>query len=123
MLDHSNELSLRDCRLLKIGRHFRIGERTKVVIGRNEADNDLLEKAMQPGETAITWHDGNTPVGVVTGLQEPECLDLAARILMRYTKAEPGATCRVRIRCNGSERIATIINDMNDTAAGRYLLA
>ena len=33
---HSDTLEMRDFRLLKIGRHFRIGPHTKVIIGRNE---------------------------------------------------------------------------------------
>ncbi|HEY4743280.1 MAG TPA: hypothetical protein VIH45_01365 [Desulfuromonadaceae bacterium] len=123
VFDHADELNQRDFRLLKIGRHFRIGERTKVIIGRNEADNNLLETAMQPGEAALTWLDGNTPVGVVTGRQDAECLDLASRILLRYTKAEPGAACRVKVRTDGAERIVTLPNDMGENAVERYLVA
>jgi len=123
MFDHADQLNLRDCRLLKIGRHFRIGKGTKVIIGRNEADNNLLEAAMQPGETAITWLDGNTPVGVVIGLQDPGSLDLATRILLRYTRAEPGAVCRVKSRCNGVEEILNVSNNMDETAVGNYIVA
>ncbi len=123
MFDHADELSLRDCRLLKIGRHFRIGERTKVIIGRNEADNHLLEAARQPDETAITWLDGNTPVGIITGSQDDACLDLAMRILLRYTKAEPAAPCRIKVRSNKGEQAVTVINDLNDEASGRFLVA
>ena len=36
IFDHSDELNLRDFRLLKIGRHFRIGAKTKLIIGRDE---------------------------------------------------------------------------------------
>ncbi|MBI2355027.1 MAG: hypothetical protein HYV06_08365 [Deltaproteobacteria bacterium] len=123
VFDHTDELNQRDFRLLKIGRHFRIGPATKVIVGRNEADNNLLEAAMQPGETAITWLDGNTPVGVVTGQQEPAYLDLATRILLRYTKAEPAAVCRITSRCNGDERIISVANDMDEAAVGKYLVA
>lgn len=123
MFDHADELNLRDCRLLKIGRHFRIGARTKVIIGRNEADNNLLENARQPEEPAITWLDGNSPVGIVCGKQDAPLLELASRIMLRYTKAEPGAACRVKSRCNDAEEIITVTNDMNETAVGNYLVA
>lgn len=123
VFDHSDELNQRDFRLLKIGRHFRVAERTKVIIGRNEADNNLLEAALQAGETAVTWLDGNTPLGVVTGQQDQAHIDLAARILLRYTKAEPAAECRIRVRCDGTERIVSIPNDMNEAAVERYLVA
>jgi tRNA-uridine 2-sulfurtransferase len=122
VFDHTDELNLRDFRLLKIGRHFRIGERTKVIIGRSEADNNLLEAAMQPGETAFTWLDGNTPLGVITGNQDPEHFDLASRILLRYTKAEPSAPCRIKVRGNEGEQIVSVVNDMNDTAVERFMV-
>ena len=48
VFDHSDQLNLRDFQMLKLGRHFRIGRRTKVVMGRNEAENELLERAIQP---------------------------------------------------------------------------
>ena len=123
VFDHSDELNLRDFRLLKLGRHLRIGERTKVIIGRDESDNDLLEAARQEGEAAITWLDGNTPVGVITGRQEQELIELAARILLRYTKAEKGATCRISVRQNGSEQLLSVTNDQTHEDVERYLVA
>jgi tRNA U34 2-thiouridine synthase MnmA/TrmU len=123
VFEHSAELNLRDFLLLKIGRHFRIGERSKVIIGRNESDNDLLEAARQPEEAAFTWLDGNTPVGVVIGAQSDEVFDIAVRILLRYTKAEQGASCRIEQRINGSEKVITVIHDLNETAVESYLVA
>lgn len=123
VLDHSDELQLRDCRLLKIGRHFRIGERTKVIVGRNEADNAMLENVLATTETAITWMDGNTPLGIITGAQGLETTRLAAGILLRYTKAEPAVPCRIKVRCNGNEEIITVGNGMNEAAVTPYLIA
>lgn len=123
IFDHSDDLNLRDFRMLKMGRHFRIGERTKVIIGRDENDNRLLESAIQPGETAITWLDGNTPMGAIMGIQDEKCLDLAARILLRYTKAEPGSACRINVRCDGSEQILTIPHSMSDADVTAYLIS
>jgi tRNA-specific 2-thiouridylase len=123
VFDHCDELNLRDFRLLKIGRHLRIGERTKVIIGRDERDNDLLEAARQEGEAAITWLDGNTPVGVITGRQDLESLELASRILLRYTKAEKGARCRISVRLNGDENRIAVSNDLTHTDVEQYLVA
>ena len=122
IFDHSDDLNLRDFRMLKIGRHFRIGPRTKVIIGRDENDNRLLEAAMQPGETSLFWMDGNTPAGVIMGTQDETCIDLASRILLRYTKAEPDVHCRLAVRRNDSEKIVSVLNDMNEAAVERYLV-
>jgi tRNA U34 2-thiouridine synthase MnmA/TrmU len=123
VFDHCDELNLRDFRLLKVGRHCRIGKRTKVIIGRDESDNSLLETARQEGETAITWMDGNTPVGVVTGRQDQDLIKLASRILLRYTKAEKGALCRISVRQNGGEQLLTVPNDQTNEDVERYLVA
>lgn len=123
VFDHCNELDLRDFRLLKIGRHCRIGERTKVIIGRDESDNNLLEAARQEGEAAISWLDGNTPVAVINGRQDQEHLELASRILLRYTRAEAGASCRISVHQNGVEQIITVFNDMKPADVERYLVA
>ncbi|OGU00279.1 MAG: hypothetical protein A2079_05720 [Geobacteraceae bacterium GWC2_48_7] len=114
VFDHSEELNLRDFRILKTGRHFRIGKRTKAIIGRDENDNRMLEAAMQPGETSIFWMDGNTPAGVVVGKQDEESLELASRILLRYTKAEAGVPCRIQTVVNGEESVRMVINDFTE---------
>ncbi len=122
IFNHCDDLNLRDFRMLKIGRHFRIGPRTKVIIGRDENDNRLLEAAMLPDETSLFWMDGNTPAGVIMGTQDANCLDLASRILLRYTKAEPGVPCRLAVTCNEKEQVVTFINDMNDAAVEQYIV-
>ncbi len=109
---HADELNLRDFRLLKLGRHFRIGPRTKVLIGRDEAENTVLEHAVQPGETVIRWIDGGSPLGVVTGHQDEELLATAARVLLRYTKGE--GECTVKTTVDGNERLIRVVNDFDE---------
>ena len=123
IFDHSDELNLRDFRLLKIGRHFRIGDQSKVIIGRNESDNDLLEAVRQPEEGAITWLDGNTPVGVIVGDQSDELYRLAAGILLRYTRAEPGSSCRFDLRVSCTERQFSVTHDMSEAEVESFLVA
>jgi hypothetical protein len=123
IFEHSDELNLRDFTLLKIGRHFRIGDRSKIIIGRNEADNDLLEAVRKPEEAAITWLGGNTPVGIIIGTQSDALNDLAARILLRYTKAEVGSSCRVELRVNGTEQQITVTHDMSEADVENFLVA
>ncbi len=123
VFDHSKELNLRDFRLLKTGRHFRIAPASKAIMGRNEIDNNLLEQLRQPGEAALTWLDGNTPVVVITGIQDEACFTLGARILLRYTKAEPGSDCRIELRHNDSRQEFVVCNDMGPEAVEKFLVA
>ena len=92
-------------------------------MGRSEGDNDQLEHARQPGEAAITWLDGNTPVAIIVGSQDDDLFKLSARILLRYTKAEPGAECRIELRTNDSQQVFSVVNDMGPDAVEKYLVA
>lgn len=120
IFDHSDELNMRDFRLLKMGRHFRIGERAKVIVGRNEADNEMLLRVREKGEYAVRWLEGGSPVGIVTGEADDALLECAARIVLRYTKAEQGASCLMKAETSESERHLTVTNDFDEQAVERY---
>lgn len=120
VFDHSDQLNLRDFRLLKVARHFRVGPRTKALIGRNEAENELLSRNIQPGEAALRWVEGSSPLGVVMGTVDDALLETASRILLRYTRAEAGAECRVKVEIDGSERVIVVPNEFSDSSIEGY---
>jgi len=92
LIEHE-ELNMDNAELLKLGRHFRLGT-CKLVLGRNEAENkkllelkkeeDYLLKAMCP-----------SPVGILRGKECNRYLELAGKILARYSDCEQSATIRV----------------------------
>jgi tRNA U34 2-thiouridine synthase MnmA/TrmU len=114
VFDHSERPDPREFRLLKLGRHFRVGPRTKVIIGRNEAENQTLEKVALPGEALLRWMEGSSPLGVVSGTVTTELLEKAAAILLRYTKATPGATCMVKVVADGAESRIPVANTYDE---------
>ncbi|ACM18810.1 thiamin biosynthesis protein ThiI-related adenine nucleotide alpha-hydrolase superfamily protein [Geotalea daltonii FRC-32] len=114
VFDHSDSLNLRDFRLIKLGRHFRIGDRTKVIVGRDEAENNLLESAVQAGEATLRWEEGSSPLTVVTGKQDEALLEKAAKILLRYTKAEPDTECIIKAIVDGSEKQLKVKKDYSE---------
>ncbi|MEA3345651.1 MAG: thiamine biosynthesis protein [Chloroflexota bacterium] len=79
-----------DMMLLAIGRHFRISEHTKCIVGREEAENDYLDQAR--GERGrMTDRDHVGPVTLVEGMPSEEDKRIVARITARYSdgRAEP----------------------------------
>jgi len=114
VFEHSDALNIRDFRLLRIGRHFRIGPGTKVIIGRDEADNTLLENNVQQGEVQLRWIDGGSPLGIMTGVTDDSLIDIAARLILRYTKADAGQKCRVKVVRADSEELMNVLNDCDE---------
>lgn len=114
LFEHSEQLNLRDCRLLKVGRHFRVGPQCKVLFGRDEADNQTLENAAQPGEALLRWMDGGSPLGMVLGKSDAGMLETAAKILLRYTRAEPGSDCHVKVTVDGVEQWLTVKHEFDE---------
>lgn len=49
---HSSDFTIRDIELLKYGRHFRINEFFKIVVGRNSFENEALQ-SLSVGEDAL----------------------------------------------------------------------
>jgi hypothetical protein len=120
LFDHSAELDMRDFRLLKLGRHFRLGPRTKLLIGRNEAENETLVAHAQPREATIRWIGGGSPIGLLMGIVTPEMIETASRILLRYTRAESGSSCTIGITSGGTDKLIDIPNSYDEAAADSY---
>ena len=43
--------------------------------------------------------------------------------MLRYTKAEPGAECRIELRLDDSKQVFSVINDMGPEAVEKYQVA
>jgi len=114
IFDHSESLDLREFRLLKIGRHFRVSPRAKAIIARNEAENPLLESQAKGDEPVIRWADGGSPVCIITGPFDDTLVDLAGRILLRYTKADAGSECRLKVTVGDDVRYRTVRHELDD---------
>lgn len=114
LFTHNAVLDPRDFRLLRIGRHFRLGPHTKLIVGRKEADNQLLEQSLRPGMVLLRWLDGGSPLGVVLGEPDDELLRTAAQVLLRYTRAAAGRECRMVVIREGIEEMLLVRNDYDE---------
>jgi tRNA U34 2-thiouridine synthase MnmA/TrmU len=97
IFEHEPLLRPRDFKLLRLGRHFRINETTRLIIGRNAEENGMLAAQAAAGETAFRWADGVGPLGLLLGPATEEAMQTAGRILLRYTKCDKGDTAAMEI--------------------------
>ena len=80
------ELTLENVALLKIGRHFRISENAKLIVGRNEKENEELIKLSRKGDYLFSPpEDRAGPVSLARGGDiSSDLIALCARITPMY---------------------------------------
>jgi tRNA U34 2-thiouridine synthase MnmA/TrmU len=94
---HFDRLDARDFRLLRIGRHFRFDGRTRLIIGRNNRENELLFASIRAGETAFRWDEGGSPLALLLGEATDTALQTAGKILLRYTRCDKNSPAELLI--------------------------
>lgn len=93
-----------DFELLKTARHFRFDERTKVVVGRNESDNETLSYMHRLPDAASTAllepENFPGPAVLLIGPKTDAALSYAVGMVARYSKSAdfPAAQIRVETR-------------------------
>ncbi|MBW2077435.1 MAG: tRNA 4-thiouridine(8) synthase ThiI [Deltaproteobacteria bacterium] len=76
-----------DLELLKQGRHFRISEGTKIVVGRNKRENEAIISLTRREDTLLTVELFPGPTTLVIGDSPLEELEVAAAITVSYSDA------------------------------------
>lgn len=100
LLAHTEQLSFNDLNLLQVGRHFRLDSVTKVIVGRNEQENNRLLSLKKEHHSVLEAIDVSSPVTLLIGPATQENINKAAMITARYTTARNEPT--VRVKCGGS---------------------
>ncbi len=70
--------------LLKIGRHFRLGPSFRLVVGRNQAENEKLKEFIQEGDILFFPGEGKGPLALGRGKADEPLFQEAASLLARY---------------------------------------
>jgi hypothetical protein len=87
LFEHEERPTTKDMELLTLGRHFRIGPHTKIILGRNELENLMLEGHAQDGYRCLRPKFAG-PAALVVGAWIPEAQPMALRLILQHTKTE-----------------------------------
>jgi hypothetical protein len=87
LFEHEARPTTKDMELLTIGRHFRIGPHTKIILGRNELENLMLEGHAQDGYRCLRPKFAG-PAALVVGEWIPQAQPVALSLILQHTKAE-----------------------------------
>lgn len=100
--DH-DETAIRVIQRLKYGRHFRLPSGAKVIVGRHEADNAVLESLISPSELLFTCAEAvEGPVTILSNSKSATDIRVAASLTLRYSDFS-GRRGKVRIHARNAE--------------------
>jgi tRNA-uridine 2-sulfurtransferase len=102
--DHEGLDDVRAIRLLRCGRHFRLGPGLKLIMGRDEADNQFLESTADPSDWLIRAETIPGPTALLPAAATEEQIGQAAAICVRYSDAPGGESVAVRVWSGQQER-------------------
>jgi len=97
MLKYSGKpLDAEALEILKYGRHFRLSPDAKLVVGRDEKDNDRLE-AFKKDRIVFRTVDKVGPLALLEGKPDRAEIETASRIAARYSKEKYSDCVRIDI--------------------------
>lgn len=92
----SKQYELDDIMLLKIGRHLRPQQHFKMIIGREEGENNFLEGYRhQFVHLRVVGYEG--PLVLIDGELFAEDIQLAARIIARYSAGRQASEVNIEV--------------------------
>lgn len=108
LFDHKEKIETKDILLLKVGRHFRVGE-NKIIVGRKEEENKFLENAKEKDDSLfLVANDVPGPITLLQGPKSDEVVKLAASLTARYSDAD---TDEVVVKYDEKEITVSKISD------------
>jgi tRNA-specific 2-thiouridylase len=92
-------------RMLRFGRHFQVGEKVRLILGRNREENssilDLARSEVAEGRMTLYQPLFPGPLGIAFGSDDPKVSREAAALILRYSKKRD--PMKVEVSC-GSTR-------------------
>jgi tRNA-uridine 2-sulfurtransferase len=98
LMAHKKKITVKDVADLRSGRHFRLPEGAKLVLGRDEKENMKLLKKALSGEICFMTIDVPGPVGVLSGRITKDDQLAAAGVIGAYSDADAGDEIKMKKR-------------------------
>ncbi|MFH2035944.1 MAG: hypothetical protein ABIJ45_06035 [Candidatus Zixiibacteriota bacterium] len=87
LMHYDKDFGFVDLNLLRQGRHFRLSDKVRIIVGRNEKDNDKIESMAQENHLVFEAREAGSPITILIGEPSDEEIKLAAAITARYSSA------------------------------------
>jgi tRNA U34 2-thiouridine synthase MnmA/TrmU len=101
-----NESTLKDIQLLRFGRHFRLPSGEKVIVGRNEEENNILHQYHDKHNILIEIQNTGSPTTLVKKNNKQDNIQEAIGLCIKYSDISVGEPAIVKIKyMNDKEEI------------------
>ncbi|HEX2896776.1 MAG TPA: tRNA 4-thiouridine(8) synthase ThiI, partial [candidate division Zixibacteria bacterium] len=114
LMEHNQRLNFDDINLLRVGRHFRLDEQTKVIVGRNELDNNYLDAHKQKYHYRFEVMNVGSPVTLLVGDSKEENLTKAASLTARYSSLKESELVPVTINGPDGEKVLMVSPNVDE---------
>jgi hypothetical protein len=101
--------------ILKIGRHFRLDPETKMIMGRDSAENEYLEYLHPKGTVLLAPVNFAGPSALLIGSSAPDRLEQAAGMILGYTKHPPSEMPQVQWEIEGSSGVLEVHSALDES--------
>jgi tRNA U34 2-thiouridine synthase MnmA/TrmU len=93
-----NEFNIQNIQLLKLGRYFRLSDKAKLVVGRNEEGNNILARLAMDGDYIFRPASVNGPTAIGRGVFNLETIEQSCKIVARYCDRNNGDITEISYR-------------------------
>ncbi len=89
LFKHKKHIKRNDVDLLRVGRHFRLGE-NKIIVGRNQAENDVLLHEKSKTDYCFEVPDFGSPTTLLQGPKTKAAIAMAAELTAFHSDRKTG---------------------------------
>jgi tRNA-uridine 2-sulfurtransferase len=118
-LAYDKDPSPDDLNLLRVGRHFRLSDTCKVIIGRDEGENNAILAIVGEKGLFLRIEDHASPISVIRGEANDELVRIAASLCARYSDGKHLPELHVKI-WNGENASSLTVRPADTTIIDHY---
>jgi tRNA U34 2-thiouridine synthase MnmA/TrmU len=123
LMDHHLDFSINDVHLLKIGRHFRFSHEVKLVVGRNEEENQKIQTFSQGKDILLKVYGLPGPLSLLRGKFVEGDIEKAAAITVHYSKAKDLGKVKVTYgRCDEDQPLSLSVSPVSRGEIERLMI-
>ncbi len=103
LFSHTEQVDFNDLNLLRVGRHFRVDPQTKLIVGRNEEDNNKIKAYRREDQWLFEAKGIGSPLTLLDGHLTARNIEVASALTARYSDQKRYNVVEVTYFQNGDQ--------------------